>query len=372
MSRFNLPEIEFVSSNPEELERKIISRVEELSGLSLSSRADPRRKFIQALVPVLIQQRNICDYTGKQNLLAYAEDDILNHIGETRSTPRNEPKKAMTTMRVTVVPSEGSLLIPAGTSFYAASDIFFETTVDHVIFKDETQIDVDVVCTKAGEEGNGYLPGQITTLVDPLPWVQSVTNVTESEGGADWEEDDPYAERIRQAPEGFSTAGPPGAYKYWANTANQLIVDVAVDSPSESVVEIRPLLKDGNIPGEEILQDVAAVFERREIKPLTDQVQVLPPETVSYDINVTYWVYQSDASVLSSIQTNVQKAIDEYVIWQKSKLGRSIDPSELIARMKQAGAKRVAWTSPQYVNLEKYQVAIEGNVTIQFGGMEDD
>ncbi|MFD2089923.1 baseplate J/gp47 family protein [Brevibacillus brevis] len=50
--------------------------------------------------------------------------------------------------------------------------------------------------------------GKLNQLVDPLPFVQSVSNVTESGGGADEEDDDSYAERIRQAPESFSVAGP--------------------------------------------------------------------------------------------------------------------------------------------------------------------
>lgn len=42
----------------------------------------------------------------------------------------------------------------------------------------------------------------------PLPFVQSVTNTTESSGGADTETDDAYRQRIRSAPESFSVAAP--------------------------------------------------------------------------------------------------------------------------------------------------------------------
>ncbi|MDT2242281.1 baseplate J/gp47 family protein [Paenibacillus larvae] len=58
-------------------------------------------------------------------------------------------------------------------------------------------------CSIAGDVGNGFLPGQLNVLVDPIPFIQSVTNTTESAGGAEEETDDSYRERIRSAPESF-------------------------------------------------------------------------------------------------------------------------------------------------------------------------
>ena len=39
-------------------------------------------------------------------------------------------------------------------------------------------VDVDAICTKVGIEGNNFLKGQINVLVDPLPYVESVENIT--------------------------------------------------------------------------------------------------------------------------------------------------------------------------------------------------
>ncbi|TGV01265.1 baseplate J protein, partial [Mesorhizobium sp. M00.F.Ca.ET.186.01.1.1] len=160
-------------------------------------------------------------------------------------------------------------------------------------------------------------------------------------------------------------------YRYWAKTASALIGDVSVDSPGPCVVEIRPLLKDGTVPGAEMLQAVYDICNDRKVRPLTDFVQVLAPEVVQYSIELTYWINTADSSMAASIQSKVQQAIADYQTWQRAKLGRAIDPSELIARIKNAGAKRVLVTAPTYQALAKYEVAHVSTVTATYGGLED-
>jgi len=138
------------------------------------------------------------------------------------------------------------------------------------------------------------------------------------------------------------------------------------------VVEVRTLLTSGDLPGQEILDAVDDILSEKKIRPLTDYVQVLVPEQVAYDVNLTYWISTNASATAASIQEMANQAIAEYLLWQKTKLGRDIDPSELVARVKNAGVKRVAVTSPAYQKLEKYQVACDENVNIVYGGLEDE
>lgn len=197
-----------------------------------------------------------------------------------------------------------------------------------------------------GVIGNAYAPGTLSILVDPIPYVASVSNNTVSVGGLDKEKDDPFRERIRQAPESFSTAGPTGAYEYWAKTASSTIVDVKPFSPSPGVVHICVLLAGGEIPGEELLDQVLAICSNKKVRPLTDNVVAVAPEQVEYRINVSYWIDKANESIAASIRSKVEAAVNEFILWQKSRLGRAIDPSELTCRMKAAGAKRVAVIAP--------------------------
>lgn len=370
MPRFNLPEIQFAEKSAQQVEADIVNRYENLAQKSLA-KADPKRLFIKAFSLIIAQQRSLIDFSAKQNLLGYAVDGYLDHLGAFSETERLDPKYATTTERFHLSVSQQQT-IPAGTRVTAGDNVFFETTEDVPVDTGQDYVDAEVKCTEAGTIGNGYLPGEINRLVDPLQWIESVENITESEGGADAEDDDPYAERIHTAPESFSVAGPDGAYEYWARTANQSIVDVYAYSPSPGVVEIRPLLKGGEIPGQEILDDVFEVCSPKDIRPLTDNVQTAAPTQASYDINFTYYIHTKDKNVASSIQSKVNQAVEDYKLWQKSKLGRDIDPSELSYRVKKAGAKRVAITSPIYQALSRTEVALENTVTVTYGGLEDD
>ncbi|USG67455.1 baseplate J/gp47 family protein [Brevibacillus ruminantium] len=370
MTRFSLPEVTFAEKSAQQIEAEIVGRFEQEMGVKLAQ-ADPRRKFIQAIVALLAQQRSLIDYSAKQNLLGYASGPFLDHLGADNDTPRLKPTYAKTTVRfhLTVLLPQ---IIRTGTRVTAGDGVYFATTKEVFVKSGQSYVDAEVQCTVPGKIGNGYLPGQLKQLVDPLPWVQSVENLTKSEGGADEEEDDPYAERIHQAPERFSVAGPEGAYVYWARTASPLIVDVSVLSPSPGVVEIRPLLEGGVIPEQEILDLVYAACNERKVRPLTDKVEVAAPEAIFYDLTVHYWISASHSTIATQVQTRVDQAVLDYLQWQKSKQGRDIDPSELVARMKNAGAKRVDVALPVYQKIEPYQVAQDKLVRIEYRGLEHD
>jgi phage-related baseplate assembly protein len=370
MPRFNLPEIEFVSKSVEETELSLVNRTEELMGATLSN-ADPRRKFIQVISYALTIVRNSIDYSAKQRLLGYAEDDFLEHLGI--ETPRLEPKKAISTERFELSMAAGEVgVIPAGTRVTGNNEVYFATIENVAIKSDLTFVDIAVECTEAGTIGNEYLPNQINQLVDPLPWVSKVYNITKSEGGADREEDDPYAERIRLSKEAYSTAGPEDAFKYHAKRASQLISDVAVRLTEDSTVEITPLLIDGELPTTEILDLVAEACNDRKVRPLTDKLIVTQPVVVNYEINVTYYIPSEKENLKGTIQKNVSFAIEQYTKWQESKLGRSIDPSELNFLLRQAGAKPVEIHSPVLTTIDKNHVAKVNLINVVYGGISND
>jgi phage-related baseplate assembly protein len=366
-----LPSITFAEKDAQKIESDIITAFEAIAERTLYP-GDPVRLFLETIAAIIVQQRTLIDYAAKQNLLAYSAGDNLGHIGVLVGTTRIAATAATTTLRFTLSAVQPTAItIPAGTRAATEGGLTFATSSVATVAIGSTYVDVAAVCTQIGAAGNDLAAGQINKIVDPIAYVASVANTTTSEGGADIEADDDYRERIRLAPESFSVAGPTGAYVYWAKSASSLIVDVSVTSPNPGEVEIRPLLTGGELPDTELLAAVDAVVNDVHIRPLTDQVTVLAPTAVSYDVNLTYYVAGSNSALATSIQAAVAAAVTEYVLWQKSALGRDINPSELIARIMAAGAKRVAVTTPVFAVVDAGSVAVADTITVTYGGLEN-
>ena len=206
-------------------------------------------------------------------------------------------------------------------------------------------------------------------LVDGVNYVATVSNTTESGGGADIEDDDSLRERIRMAPLAFSTAGPSGAYEYFAMSADPSVGDVFVTRLSPGTVGIYVVKTGGVIPESDdpVLAAVLAACDDKTRRPLTDNVQVLPAVASNTTIAAQYWIAEGDQARAASIQAAVSQAVEDYKSWQTEQIGRAINPDELRKRMLNAGASRITLTAPEYTALEENQVAqfTATNVTYQ-------
>ena len=262
--------------------------------------------------------------------------------------------------------------IPEGTKVTDGNLNYFATVGYEEIPAGETYVDVRALCTENGVDGNELLPGQVNVLVDLIPYVESVSNTTKTSGGADLESDESLAERIFLAPSGYSVAGPDDAYKYWTKTYSQTIGDVKVTSPNPVEVEIRFIMTNGELPTKTVIDGVAAYLQDENIRPLTDKVTVLAPETVKFNIAFTYYVNLSDQSKAGTIQAEVAQAVADYIEWQTRTIGRDINPSELMKRIVAAGAKRAEITSPAFTTVPDTSVARIGTQTVTYGGVEND
>lgn len=374
----NLPEINFVTTDKDAVEKEIFALYTSVTGRTLTP-ADPIRLFLLVIANIVILLLNRINDTGKQNLLAYARGNNLDHIGIALGVERLQATGAVTTMRLTasMARPEG-IAIPKGTRFTSGDGAFFALTEPYYLSATQTTISVKAVCTEASAKGNGYPIGSITTLVDPIPYIASVTNITISEGGADTETDDAFRERIREAPESFSCAGAEGAYEFFTKKASALISSVKVVSPKPGDIIVYPGLASGEIAKEEILKLVQNVLTDKKVRPLTDNVSVKAPTVKNYSIDLQYYIDSDNAYYADTIKTRVDEAVTDYIKWQSAKVGRDIIPSELIRRVMEAGAKRVTVNSPTFTVVKDgrkedgYQVELAQctGKTITYGGVE--
>ena len=372
MKLSELPDVNFIDTDLDTVETEIFSTYKKITGRTLAQ-GDPIRLFLLVITNVIVILLNQINETGKQNLLKYATGAKLDNIGALLGVYRSTESAAKTTVRITLsAVRESSTTINSSTRITAGDNVYFATDDVAVISAGQISTDISATCTVAGTIGNGYKIGELNMIVDPQPYVATITNTTETEGGSDAETDDAYREVVHEAPEKFSTAGPDGAYKYWGKRASSNISDIYVCSPEPGVVNVYPLLSGGNIPGNEMLKIVSDVLTADKVRPLTDKVQVLAPTVVNYNINLDYYLDDDHRSQAADITTAIDAAINNYTAWQREKLGRDINPSKLISLIMDAGAKRVEVKSPVFSSLKNGEIAIINQIQANYLGVEDD
>lgn len=372
-----LPDINFAEKDIDTITEEVIARYEEYTGRSLA-RSDPIRLFLNAVIMALAQQRNVIDYAGKMNLLAYAEGYYLDHIGANIGVTRLGASSSVTTIQFTLDSAlDYDIVIPSGTRLTPDGKIYFATTQELAINAGITTGTVTAQCMEAGIIGNDYVPGQITRLVDSLPYDISARNIDTSSGGADSESDEAFRERIHIAPETFTTAGSIKAYEFYALSADPDICDVSAvtnrtnDAVSPGNVNIYVLMNGGVLPDDDTLAKVLAACDAENVRPDTDYVHVLSPIPVSYIVNVKYWIDSDSASQSENIQVSVNEAVASWMKWQRSVLGRDINPSRLTHDILAAGAVRCEIIEPSHVTIQPNQVAFGNIESVSYMGLEN-
>lgn len=337
------------------------------------ARADPYRVMMLSAAQVIYQGLQQIDKAGKMNFLKYAYGDYLKNLAALKRVTAHEPEKAQVQVRWKLAePREAATPIPAGSRVTADYAVYFETIDYAEIAPGETEIILMMYCTEPGEEGNNYMPGELSVLVDPVAFIDSVANIETTAKGTGEESDQSIAERTYLAPSSFSTAGPDDAYIYHAKSYSQEVGDVLPTSPTPGVVDIRFILKDGGIPSETMIAGMEEYLQQRSKRPLTDKVEVAAPDVVTYSVDFTYFINASDMSSATQIQSQVQQAVQEYELWQCTGIGRDVNPDELMAYLKKAGIKRADIRQPVFKVLENTEVAKVTSTNIIYGGIEND
>jgi phage-related baseplate assembly protein len=383
-----VPDIDFCQKDASVIESDVITNYESLFYLVTKikktlGRGDPVRLFLLTIIYQIVVQRSIVDSTGKENLLKYSHGDNLDNLGAKWGVRglRLQATNAITTLRFSLSNVlTSSSLIPLGTLAQSNNGIQFATTAEGTILPGGTTIDLPATAVIAGSAANGLLSGQVNQLVSwSSPFLVTVTNTVTTSGGADTETDDHFRARIWMTPESFSCAGPYGAYEYWAASANPNISDVSVwsDAAHAGQVYIYPLMEGGRLPTQAECDQVYAVCNADRIRPLTDQVFVQAPLNVtSAGCVIKYWIKTKDGQFSNDIQAKVQQAFADYLVWQKSKIGRDINPSKADQMIVDAGAKRtnISETSCtfEFIVVNPQSIAVLTNPTLTYMGLEDE
>lgn len=377
---YNLPDISFVDDiSYEKILNEMIAdyekKYQEATGRKVTLRpGDKEHIHLRIEAGQYFQMYQILDNAAKMNLLKYSKGNFLRHLGAFKKTFIQEPKPAVVTARFTLSEIRKDVIyIPQGTRITAGDGVYFATDDYAEVKAGDSFVDVDCTCETIGEVGNEYIVGQIETIVDPVPYVSSVSNITKSDGGTGEESEDSFRERIFLAPSSYSVAGPADAYEYWVKQYNSAAIeDVKIYEPTEAVVDIRILLVGGALPSKTFCSGCLEYLRENPIIPLTDNDLVAAPDVVNYNLKAVYYIARSDLNNIKVIQESIEAAKETYLNWQRTKIGRDINPDALTEFVRAAGGKRVVITSPVFTPIPETSIAMEKTVEFTYGGIEDD
>ncbi|KAF7783650.1 hypothetical protein PRUB_a3479 [Pseudoalteromonas rubra] len=254
-------------------------------------------------------------------------------------------------------------------------------SAEAVLLAKASSSELDYLGARFGVERAVIAPGS-DTVIPPVP--------------AQYESDERYRERIRLALEGFSTAGPAGAYVFHAMKASPKVRDVYVSAPeferatvadgtatsafvlnctsdaglSEPMpgdVAVTILSDEGSgLASDALLNTVQTYLNQDEIRPLTDRVRVKPALIRSFTINARLYVYPGmDSNAIK------QLAIDTTSDWlsEHRKLGHDISLSALYAVLHREGVQRVELLEPQWdITVGQDEAAYCTSIAVDIGG----
>lgn len=371
-----LDDVNFTDTDPKKIEQQIIDDYQRIAKTVLYP-GDPVRLFLSTLAYRIAQERSIYNIAARQTLLRYAAGQHLDHIGAMLATYRQRESFCSCLVEFSInQPLSFDVVIPTGTRITGDGNSIFVTLNEIKILSNQVSAVVPAQCVLPGSKFNNIEIGQINKFIDPVAYVTDVKNITSTTGGADIENDNAYRERISLAPESFSVAGPALAYRYHALSAHQNIIDVSVKRTSPGIVHVSVLLKEGKIPTPDSpeITTVKKILNDDEIRPLTDTVDVEPAVAVNQNYFITWYLSDTNLSQQSIIAKNIERAVKEYEFWQSTKLGRDINPDELIHRCKTAGAKRIVISGMSYKVLANNEVCsfADNQNRINFGGTESE
>lgn len=374
---YDLPDISFIDNITidtlvSELREDFQEKCYEIEGKNYEIRNfDLFSVLINCIALKLYQGYQTIDKAGKMNLLKYATGNHLQHIGFGRSVEKIQGTAASCYVRFSLESARNEVIvIKEGTRVSLGNDVYYEATEYNEIPVGELYKDILVECQYVGTIGNNYGIGTINTLVDIIPFV-TVSNTTIPSNGTDEETDEQYRERIFIAPSGNSTVGTEDSCIYYCKTYDPTISDVKVINSTESIVRIIVLKESGEIPQAEYLEELRTFLSLPDKRHVTDKFIVEAPAIVEFEATVTYYIYKNDTDSVDKIKEAVIKANEEYVVWQKSKIGRSVNPSQLVYKLIAAGAKYVDVNNFIYTDIDSLTVAY-CKINLVFGGVSNE
>ncbi|AIT79106.1 baseplate assembly protein [Novosphingobium pentaromativorans] len=181
------------------------------------------------------------------------------------------------------------------------------------------------------------------------------------------ESDADFRRRMVLAPEGYSVAGPEGAYIFHALSADADVLDASATSPAAGEVLVSVLSRTGDgAASVDLVATVDAYVSDETRRPLTDFVTVQSAEIVEYAVDATLTTFSGpDGGVVLAAS---QASLDAYVE-ASHRIGRDITRSAIFAALHVEGVQNVELTTPAAdIVISRTQAPYCTGTTVNYAG----
>lgn len=215
-----------------------------------------------------------------------------------------------------------------------------------------TGADLDVVAAP-------FARRMVITPADPMTGAPAVM-----------ESDDSLRERAMMGPEGFSVAGPAGAYVKFAREASPLVLDASCVSPKAGEVLVSVLSREGDgSAAPALLERVMAVVSDDSVRPLTDHVLVRSAEIIGFEVEARIKTFAGPDSQV--VMAEARRRLEDYLA-RSFRLGRDITRAALIAALCPDGVQDVDLQSPAAsIIVTPLQAARCTGITLVYDGLAE-
>lgn len=204
-----------------------------------------------------------------------------------------------------------------------------------------------------------YARRQVITPANPVTGTPAVM-----------ESDESLRERAMLGPEGFSVAGPPGAYVKFARDASAQVLDASCISPAKGVVQVTVLSRaEGGVPDQALLDTVLATVSDENVRPLTDDVIVTAAEILPFTIDAKIKTFAGPDSDV--VIAEARRRLDDYLA-RSYRLGRDITCAALTAALCPDGVQDVILVQPAAsIVATPSQAALCQGITLTYAGLAE-
>ncbi len=184
-----------------------------------------------------------------------------------------------------------------------------------------------------------------------------------------YENDADLRRRMTLAPEGYSVAGPEGAYIFHALSADPDVLDASATSPTPGEVIVRILSRSGTgAVGAALVEDVGLYLSDETRRPMTDRVTVLSATIVPFEVEAEITTFNGPdaAIVIATARANL-----DGLLARTHRLGIDITRARIFAALAgPEGVQNVKLIQPAAdIVLDRSQASNCTAVTLRMAGI---